>query len=153
MTFPQPPQESPQNLTANSAIVAAGERELAARITEFQQQRQLWEHERQQALADIQQQSCLLKDAWLRLEQEQRGVLKSTNTSAGSERPSRSATHNSLTDNLPLNATSTDNAELDLNHACSPSPAEQFQLLQQHVLRDKSGTNPTGSTRITGESP
>ena len=100
-----------------STELARAGKQLELQTAELQQQRQSWDAERQQAAADIQEQSRLLAEAWLRLESERRHPRITTS-------PNHPAAVNQPDDKVRSAGTQSQPRD-----SVTPSLTEQFRLL------------------------
>jgi hypothetical protein len=146
MTIDQPIRMS----GSQSTTLQQREHDLALRIAQFEQQRQQWDLERQHLLTDIQQQASQLRDAWLRLENERRDLMKAARPTAADARPIRTRPV-ATTAEQQLDASDVINTQTLPNGSESPSPTEQFHLLRQHVFASPGADENIGSNRKTGE--
>ncbi len=143
-------QMQSHNAHSQSTQVRSQHGESKAAMRELAEQRELWEAQKEQEELRIQEQLRLLKEAWLRLEGEQRSFLQSKEAFAatqGGTRKSQSpaaapaieqtSTTRTQPNGRPSKPVSANNA------ACSSSAIDEFQRLKQelHNLRPQ---NPRG---------
>ena len=124
--------------------------ESTAAIRELEEQRELWEAQKEQEELQIQQQLGLLQEAWLRLEEEQRSFLQSKESFAATQGGTRTSQapaaapateQTSTTRTQPIGRPS---KPVSANNvAYSSSAIDEFQRLKQeiHSLRPQ---NPRG---------
>ncbi len=110
----------------------------------LEQQRQSWDAEREQAAADIQEQSRLLADAWLRLESDRRDQGAVVSTSSHPSTPSKPLVADRNQGQRPEAFTPGGEAARhsgSTSHqqdSMAPSPIEQFQLLRRESRQAES---------------
>lgn len=129
--------------------LARQQQNLEKQITQFEQKRQKWESERQQSVADIQEQSSQLSDAWLRLESERRNLCAATHTLPDQSlvNPDRTEVPRPIVSHGD-NSCATDSSDNHSRGSSTPSLIEQFQLLQRESrTTGLSASRPTGSKR------
>ncbi len=143
--------ESTRILRSQLTTLQQREQALELRISQFEQQRRQWDLERQRLLADIQQQSGQLRDAWLQLENERRDLMKASRPAGADVRPIRARQGETMAPEKQLDASDLIHPHALPNNTGAPSPTEQFHLLRQHVFASPDADGNSGANRKTGE--